>query len=97
MGGLIVGGMHIYMKIATPLVISAAMALINLPTDPLFRIYVLGKGESDDPSTLKRPFKTKNAFSDAMAKMEETKKIAEKSAEKKEAKKKSKGNPKKNR
>jgi hypothetical protein len=99
MGGLIVGGMHLYMKIAIPLVISAAMGMLNLHSDPLVRIYVKGEKEMDDPEALKRPFKAKNPFGDAMKKMEDAKKSAEMISDKSEKKKarKGTGNPKKNR
>jgi len=65
---LIVGGIHYKWGTTLPLVMSSLMGLMNLPEDPLVRIYLFGATAADD-SSLKRPFKAKSPFGDAMAEL----------------------------
>ena len=70
---LIVGGISYKWATILPLLISSATAVLGLPDDPLFRIYLRGHTAEQDPE-LKRPFKAKSPFADMMTKYEEAKK-----------------------
>jgi hypothetical protein len=79
MQSLIVGGIHYKWGSAIPLVMSSVMGLMDLPENPMFRLYVLGH-KIGDKGLEKRPFKAKNPFSGMTDAMDKAKKDANKSA-----------------
>lgn len=76
MQGLIVGGIHWKWGTVLPLVMSVVMALVDLPENPIVRIYLRGHQDTEDKN-LKRPFKAKTPFSGFQDAMEKAKKVQE--------------------
>ena len=83
---LIVGGVSYRWVTVLPMLLSSVTAVLAIPDDPIFRIYLRGHTEEDDPE-LKRPFKAKSPFADIMAQYEEAKKASEREAAEEDTKK----------
>ena len=85
MQSMITGGIHYQWGSVLPLIMSSTMALIDIPENPLVKIYILGKKDTED-ETLKRPWKAPSPFAGITDAMDKAKKAGEEGGDEEEKK-----------